>query len=134
MREFEPQKSTYVVRIFSSWHRAWDRQQIRDSSFYTRIREYIFDDVEPQSRTLKATEILFTPEIAQEIIQDFVLYKDSIEALVVHCSLGRNRSPAVAIALNEIFELGYDTKALKKQYNEANWHVYDTLITTAQKG
>jgi hypothetical protein len=37
------------------------------------------------------------------------------------------KSPAVTIALNEIFELGHHTKALKEKHFKTNLFAYETL-------
>lgn len=57
-----------------------------------------------------------------------------MEHLLVHCSRGKNISPAVAIVLNKIYDLGANDADLREQYREdANWYVYRTLIETAKK-
>lgn len=127
---FQPTKPTYAIRITSSQNYPLDQKPLVDSPFYTKIVKYRFDDIEPG---LRIDGLRFTGAIAERILQDFKPHKDSIEALLVHCTFGENRSPAVAIALNEIYSLGHDTPALKEQYSRMNKFVYRTLIEVAKR-
>ncbi len=127
---FQPTKPTYAIRIASSENYLFDQKPLVDSPFYTKIVKYRFDDIEPGMRI---DGLRFTGVIAEQILDDFKPYNDSIEALLVHCMVGESRSPAVAIALNEIFSLGHDGSALKERYSEMNKFVYRTLIEVAKK-
>jgi len=128
---YKPIKPTYAIRIQSGIMR-YD-EPLKKSSFYT-MKEYTFDDDNPRSwGKMGATSITFNEDIAQRILNDFVQEGRTREVLLVHCSRGINRSPAVGIALNEIFTLGSDSEELKRQYPETNWYIYETLIETAQK-
>ncbi len=132
-QKFQPAKPTYAIRIFSSYNTDSDKKPLVNSPLYHRIVEQTFDDIWPGSPTVGfRNPTMFTDEMADSILRDFSAYKDSIEALVVHCSRGINRSPAVALALNEIFGLGYDPDQLKIQYPDATWFVYDTLKAVAR--
>ena len=127
--EFDPDKKTYVIRIFSSWDRESDKPRLKPRIKYKHICEYTFDDVSPwMAPGYLKKYILFNSELAEKIIREFDQHQKGCEALVVHCSRGINRSPAVGIALNELFEFGHPTQNLKERYYESNWHVYDTLI------
>jgi len=133
-QEFQPIKPTYVIRIFSSYSDDLDKKPLADSPFYRRIVEQTFDDIWPGSPSVGfQNPTMFTEEMADSIIRDFSAHKDSIDALLVHCSRGKNRSPAVALALNEVFNLGYNSQELKKQYPDATWFVYRTLKEVAGK-
>jgi len=74
-----------------------------------------------------------TKDIADTLVQDFAESRNSVEALLVHCTRGRNRSPAVAIELNEIFGLGHNSEELKDKFNESNWEVYKTILESGQR-
>ncbi len=133
-QKFQPTKPTYAIRIFSSYSDNFDKKPLAASPLYRRIVEQTFDDIWPGSPTVGfRNPTMFTEEMAESIIRDFSAHKDSIDALLVHCSRGINRSPAVALALNEIFNLGYDVGTLKKQYPHATWFVYETLKEVAGK-
>lgn len=131
-QEFQPTKSTYAIRIFSSYDSSSDKKPLANCPLYQRIVEQTFDDIWPGSPAVGfRNPTMFTEEMADSIIRDFSAHKDSIDALLVHCSRGMNRSPAVALALNEIFSLGYDSQELKMKYPDATWFVYDTLKAVA---
>lgn len=127
-REFQPEKPMYVIRIFSRYSHYFDRKPLV-SPHYIAVKEYTFDDVWPEYNPERG--IIITDDIAEAILTDFIEGKDSVDALLVHCTRGLNRSPAVGIALNEIFGLGQDTDALKQKYKGATWYVYDTLKIAA---
>ncbi len=131
-----PDINTYAIRIFSKFNlfNLYDAQLI-ESPFYKVIKQYVFDDIEPgRSFSSKVMpNVLFNENIAQRILNDFQTQRGGIEALLVHCTFGKNRSPAVAIALNEIFNLGHDSDALKKKYDQLNKYVYHVLKETARK-
>ncbi len=132
--DYVPTNSTYAIRIESPPNSEFHtkpfalRYPLQKSDLYT-IVEYYFDDRTPDFGSGK----LFDKKIAQRLLADFKELGLSKETLLVHCSRGKNRSPAVGIALNEIFNLGHDTKDLKQRYREANRHVYDVLLEVAKK-
>lgn len=97
--KFVPDKPTYALRIFSS-RRTYE--PLPANPLYLRISEYIFDDnVGP----FQAGPISITDDIAREMVIDFAKYRDQVSALLVQCDRGINRSPAVAVALNDVFGL-----------------------------
>lgn len=105
---------------------------LRTSPLYT-IARYEFDDDVPGSYTSKLPgSCLFTEDLAARILRDFQERGSDKETLLVHCLRGENRSPAVGIALNEIFHLGHDTAALKRKYPHLNQYIYDTLLKFAK--
>lgn len=129
-RNYEPLVNTYAIRIFSS-ELFYPDDKLQGSLFYKVIQYYLFDDIEPGR--FFGPGIMFNEDIAARILRDFQEHREGVEALLVHCTFGKNRSPAVAIALNEIFSLGNDSEALKKQYDQLNKHVYNVLKETASK-
>jgi predicted protein tyrosine phosphatase len=125
---FEPVKPTYAIRIKSSFSEAG--RKLKDSALYKRIVEYTFDD---NDHFFQAGPVSITTEIADALLMDFAEHKKGVEALLVHCSRGKNRAPAVAIALNEIFGLGYDQKELKNRFRALNTEVYSTISEAGQR-
>ena len=128
--EFLPDKPTYAIRIFSSWDNQRKIRPLQSSELYTSINQYVFDD----NDRAEVGPIWFDKGLAKKIMEDFKENKSSAEALLVHCSIGKNRSPAIAIALNEIFNLGHNSEELKQKYggfNGFNRHVYKTLLNSA---
>ncbi len=126
--EYMPTVSTYAIRIQSAAMRY--PEPLIDSRLYTS-REYTFDDIFPADIPQKYK--LFDEPTARQIITDFREGGLDKDTLMVHCSRGVNRSPAVGLALNRIFNLGYDAAELNKRFPEFNWHVHDTLIRVAQR-
>lgn len=125
-----PTQETYAISIRS--HLITVPGTLRPSPFYT-VKEYFFDDDWPGFYgKIAAGSTTFTKDLAARILEDFHDRGLHHETLLVHCARGKNRSPAVGIALNDIFHLGHDTEALKKVYHESNWFVYDLLLETAR--
>jgi hypothetical protein len=117
-----------------------------DKSRYVQIRTYIFDDRDPRKDyglglgpvpTAKLVEmhsygwVPFDEQMAVVILDDFERMMPWIKTLVIHCNAGQRRSPAVAIALDELYGLG--NKTLRDNYPEPNQWVYDTLITVGER-
>ncbi len=124
--EYLPEKPTYALRIFPSWGKEYNKKSLKDSPFYLFVVEYTFDDLGP-SDSIKERDVLFNKNLAEMIINDLDKNKLGIENLLIHCNLGKNRSPAVGIALNEIFNLGHDTNLLKQKYPGSNKYIYKIL-------
>lgn len=106
-------------------------EKLQESPHYVAIQEYTFDDNDGPH--IQVGPVSITEEIAGSIVIDFAKYRDRVSALLVHCGRGRNRSPSVAIALSEIFHLGNDTKALKRNFPDANQEVYHAIMKAGEK-
>ena len=126
---FLPKKPTYAIRIISSWDDQERIMPLQDSEFYTRIRTYTFDD----NDWYKTGPVWIDNDLAGKILKEFEQDKNHIESLMVHCTQGKNRSPAVAMALNEIFNLGCEHSNLEKRFPDFNHHTYKTLIEASAK-
>lgn len=126
--KFLPDKPTYAVRIFMSGLK--EMPKLQENPHYLAIQEYTFDD---NDGMFQVGPLSITPEIAEHIVLDFAKYRDRVSALLVHCSRGRNRSPSVAIALSEIFQLGNDTETLKRNFPHANREVYRAIMQAGEK-
>ncbi len=126
-----PERSTYAIRIASPGFNNLRKFQLENSPLYVKIVEYVFDDADDLYRPEGA--LMFDEDIADRMLEDFEFHKDDCDSLLVHCSKGQNRSPAVAIALNEIFGLGNDTESIRREYPEYNRLVYSLLKRVAKK-
>lgn len=135
---FEPIKLTYAIRIYSS-DPSYKPSKLKESRLYSRIVEYVFDvvddDCEDGQISLCATgTVALTEDVAHDLLIDFSKHKEGIEALMVHCSAGKERSPAVAIALNDIFNLGHNSEELKTKFFCFDNKTYETLLRVGAKG
>ncbi len=131
--EYTPTDSTYVIRIKYSpkLHSYHDDRPLQESSLFRRIQSYGFDDTDPHF-PLKDRKHLDI-DLAKQIINDFAEGRNGCETLLVHCRRGVNRSPAVAIALNDIFNLGEDTDKLMEKHPEYHRWTYNILLSAAGK-
>ena len=127
----EPAKSTYALRIFPSEGGIKFRKPLKDSSLYKVTHGYVFDDIRPDQFEIRPNLVLFGYDIADKILSDFKVGREGCESLLVHCTQGINRSPAVALALNEIFDLGQNSEVLKNKHPKYTKYVYNTLMKTA---
>ncbi len=128
-----PTQPTYAIRI--KWTRIYRGGKDPDETFgelqpsplYT-IRTYSFDDVcfsgSQDEEGSGEDRSGITREIADEIVRDFAIAGCSKEVLLVHCVAGVSRSPAVAMALNDIFHLGVRSRMLAEKYPSYNKFVY----------
>ena len=129
--DYMPTNRTYAIGIESAAYPS--HMELEKSRLYT-IQKYVFDDITPHTPFSQRTRMkLFDESTAGKILVDFREQGLGHDTLLVYCLRGINRSPAVGIALNEIFTLGRDTNKLKKQFPETNWFVYNTLLAAAQK-
>ena len=125
-----PTEPTYVIRINSINHPLPLR--LKESRRYT-IREYFFDDIENIEEAKRESLHLLTGTEAETIVRDF--QKDGLDKshLIVHCTEGKNRAPAVALALNELFDLGRNSEEIRTRYGELNQYVYRTVIEAGKR-
>ena len=128
-----PDKPTYAIRIFSSWSTDQDKAPFLEIPLYVAVAQYVFDDNDTWPFRVTNGPKWFDEETAEAIIRDLAAHISRLEALVVSCSREQNRSPAVAGALNVIFSLGQDPKALHQKYEDSNRFVYETMVGVAQR-
>ncbi len=106
-REFDPgQLSTLMIRIGGG-----EGDDITSPLIYGGMKErwYEFQDID----TYRGEEIdeggfTISRPVARRIISDTKDLVKGLEQIAVHCQSGWSRSPAVALSLNEAFELGVD--------------------------
>jgi hypothetical protein len=76
---------------------------------------------------------LFDLDVASNLLEHFKEHRNGLDSLVVTCHRGINRSPAVAMALNQIYKLGHNHEELIQTHPQANWYVYKVLLEAAAK-
>jgi predicted protein tyrosine phosphatase len=87
-----------------------------------------FHDAEPaEGFTLPPDLILMTQDQARAIWEFVKRHERNIGSIVCHCEQGISRSPAVAIALAEVF--GSDVSQIKAT-SDPNRHVYRLMCQT----
>lgn len=131
--KFQPDKPTYAIRLFSSFNAYEDRGSLQKTQLYRRIAEYVFDDNDTYPFRVEVGPKWFNEKIAKNIILGFANYKAEVKALLVHCDRGKNRSPSVALALNEIFDLSHDPDVLMQRHDKYNHLVYETMMEVAKR-
>ncbi|MBU2637683.1 MAG: hypothetical protein KJ955_01800 [Nanoarchaeota archaeon] len=132
-----PLVPTLAMRIFDSDADPIIKRPLVCSPFY-KIYCYTFDDLDmdiihalyPNDKSY-LRRVHFSEDIAKQILTDFENSRQGMLELLVHCTLGANRSPAVAIALNEIFGLGHNTDEMKTKYSAFNRYVYRLMKEAA---
>jgi len=140
---YKPVHSACLIRIFGN-EASYQEYAYLQGSFVKSAVHY-FDDfdlyLEMQQGEAHLKKIIHTenPQIfhknlALKIISEFDTWKkqESFTELVVHCYVGAGRSPAVAIALNDIFQLGYQAKDLIGRYPEYNKYIFDVMVLTGK--
>ena len=153
--KYEPREKSCAIRIFSS-HKdniVYWITELKKNDNWVDIKKYEFDDIWPSgydafdySNFGKAEEIylkenflggvygrqiLFDCGLARRILDDFEKVSDQVDNVMIHCMKGENRSAAVGIAMNEIYDWGYPD--LKKEFKFYRKWVYDVMIETARK-
>ena len=135
---YTPTVPTLMMRIYDYGIEALNSPQnkLLPSTLYITT-EYTFDDLDMDSiennyGNKKAKEIKnrlhpFTPSHAQTILSDIKKNINSVEEIIIHCTHGASRSPAVAIALAEIHPFEQNDYYLKKLYPSYNRYVYRLL-------
>lgn len=126
-----PERPTYAIRIHNSRVLQADSTQLIDSPNYRVIRDYTFDDCDPSY--VHPGDLMFEDSLADRLIREFIEGRRGCEEFLVHCSRGQNRSPAVAIALNEAFNLGEDGSDLRRRFPHMTKYIYKKLIEASRR-
>lgn len=111
-RNFEPKQPTLAIRIFDpDAKETFDGEWLNHpnapfpSGKYIAELRFIFSDCDPD-RGQKHIGQPFSANLAETLLRQVQQYQGQFEQLVIHCNAGMNRSPAVAMALDEIFGWG----------------------------
>ena len=94
--------------------------QITNIDKYKAVLELYLDDTK---LTYDNKDNIFNYETAK-ILNDFIL-KNEFDEIVVHCSLGISRSPAIMICIAKILNNKKLENIIKKNYKFYNSHITD---------
>lgn len=95
--------------------------EIAESPLRVGMLRVIFNDI----RRAKAGRVLFTREQAREILDFVAAHLPQAKAIIVHCTGGLFRSPAIAAALSAILQ---GEQRFFDTFHARNPHVYATLL------
>lgn len=129
--KYNPLVPTYAIRI-ADYGTAGQLRPLILSSNYKRINIYEMSDGQPDAKGNGPIESCVAEKLIRDFIQVRLDFKD-LQDILIHCNEGRSRSPAVAGALNEIFNLGNPVWRISVDYPEYNIHVYNQLVRIAQE-
>jgi len=139
-----PNEPTLAIRIIDTEERWRALYPPFDDSRYVHTLTYYFDDCdydafdnerlaeEFRNDDLEAGLVAFDESTARKIIADYQ-QSPPHNRLLVHCYAGHSRSPAIAIALNDIFNLGSETDALKKEHCGYSRMIYRIMMETSKR-
>ena len=168
---FVPDRPSAIIRIcdfetrdYRDARGGWDnspKAPLVESSHWKRILSYRFGDIDPDRHALYEGEEsaksylagledrVINADLAATMVEDFCQIPVDVECYVFHCNAGMSRSPAVALAINHIFDLrlqwGERASRILKSFKgrqEKDWHrapdivgnltVYNRLISAAK--
>lgn len=129
--QFTPVAPTFTMRIRSHFTSPSLYTDLKSSDKWVAIREYVFDDVDYWSP--RAGDVLFDPSKAEQMLRVFSSYRKQVKDVVVHCLDGKNRSPAIGLGMNQVFDLGADPKEIINKFKYGTYWMADVLIDTALK-
>lgn len=131
--QFIPEEPTLIIRIhdwetrdYQDARGEWDnspKAPLIESPHWIGVLSYRFSDIDPCTYELYGQkdeadgmrrdfgtaglkgERILGETLASRILKEFSALKDQATSYVFHCNAGASRSPAMALALNEIFDL-----------------------------
>lgn len=119
-------KPTIVIRALDSGKEPFP---LPAHGNYVTVVAEVFDDI----TEARPNRVLFGPEQARRIIAGVGAYRNAAEQLLVHCTMGASRSPAVATALDRIYQLGHQDRLESAYVRSMNKHVHATMLAAARE-
>jgi len=137
--KYIPPKNSYGIRILNSHWEAYN-PDLPSHDHWLKINEYKFDDIWPRNWKEFHGEdellniygwnhgrsVLFDENLAKKILDDFEEVKSGVENIMIHCVHGANRSPAVGMAMNDIY--GWEIEGLEKKFPKYRKYVYEVMV------
>lgn len=121
-RKYEPLKKMNVIGILPTCYDSCERI-VQDRSEYANITNYCFDTVNCIDNMANLKQI--DSALAIKILDDFEWMQEEVPCTLIHCLDGVTLGPAVAKALNDIFDLRNN---MDNNYSFYHKHTYDTLM------
>lgn len=118
-------KNSLLIRILEpSYDTNGIPYQINNIEQYKNVLElYIYDTIDNYNN--QNTKYIFNYEHAK-ILNDFIITND-FDEVVVHCSLGISRSPAIMICIAKILGNSELENIIKEKYKFYNLNIVDTF-------
>jgi len=108
----------------------WNKMlEIERKNYPKMTKESLIDYYESRGHPYRGCT-LFDPKKAKKILSDFDKFKNEVDTIVVHCIRGKNRSPAIGIAMNEIY--GWEIEGLKKKFPNYRRFIYEIMIDVSK--
>ncbi len=120
LEEMVERSDTYVVISIQDSHTGGFGVKFTENQFCKGVLTLYFDDIE---REVDGA-VLFSDEMAQEIIKFIRTYNNKVDTLLLHCYAGQSRSRAVGAFAFKM--LGGDNSAWFEKYS-LNHYVYNVL-------
>ncbi len=113
------------------WNECWNKYSNHilrgfDDVNYGNFVDFLESEGHPSGRYT-----LFDENMAKKILDDFEEVKNKVDNIMIHCMAGKNRSPAVGIAMNNIY--GWGIKGLEEKFPLYRKYVYDVMMKEGRK-
>ena len=145
--QFIPNRPSAIIRIcdfetrdYCDARGEWDNSPaapLIESDHWKNIFSYRFGDIDPDRHPLyegaesakayfaELEDRIISLNLAKTIVREFASIPDDVQCYVFHCNAGSSRSPAAAIALNQIFNLdlewGERAARVVNRLSSRNW-------------
>ncbi len=140
--DFVPTVPTYAIRINGYGRMNWDYEKfkLQESGLWVAVNEYVFDDIDKGVFTgLRPGEgKAIDEETANRVVSDFIPYHKTVQALLVHCMRGKNRSSGLLLGMNDVFGLGVDREKFLCEKRllwemDVNQLVYEKIVESGKR-
>ena len=75
---------------------------------------------------------LFNEKIARRILDDFEKVQCKVGSIIVHCIEGKNRAPAIGLAMNNIYGWGFEEQ-IKNVFPSYRRFIYRIMMDVSKK-
>ena len=93
-------------------------------------KESFLDYLESQGHYSERGD-LFNEKFARQILSDYENFWEGAETILIHCNRGKNRSPAVGKAMNELY--GWKINDLEKRFPLYRRYIYNSMIKAGEE-